>query len=74
MSIFICSHPPLVLAGCREKPCPVFLAEVDDLKRKNIAGRRLLGCPHHSVEEPKYVILYVMKISVKEYIQISTMR
>lgn len=44
-----CSYPPLVLAGCRKKPCPVLLAEVDDFKRKNVTGRCLLCCSHHSV-------------------------
>lgn len=56
-----CAHPPLVLTGCREKPRPVFLTEVDDLERKHVTGRGFLCCSHHSVEEDKCVTLRSIK-------------
>lgn len=52
-----CSHPPLVLTSCREKPRPVFFTDVDDLKRKHITGRCLFCCSHNSVKENKCVTL-----------------
>ena len=58
-----CSHPPLILTGCREEPRPVFLTEVDNLKRKNIIGSCLLCCSHHPVEIDIYarIIIYICK-------------
>lgn len=54
-----CSHPPLILAGCREKPRPVFLTEVDNLKRKHITGRCFLCCSHHSVGQTFFCVIKI---------------
>lgn len=60
LTMYVCvsvsSHPPLVLTGGREKPRPVFLTEVDDLKRKHITGCCFLCCSHHSVGDTCYML------------------
>ena len=40
-------HLALILRGGREEPRAVLLADVGDLEGEDVAGCRLLSCPHH---------------------------